>query len=66
MENLQIFLIFYKVRTFGSVRGSVFFLEVRRFEVWFQRMNLGSEDSRFGFLKVHEVRGSVFSGLFQV
>ena len=29
-------------------------------------MNLGSEGSRFGFLKVQEVRGLVFSGSFQV
>ena len=57
------FLIFYAVRTFGLVRGLVFF---GRFEVQFQRMNLGSEGSRFSFLKVWEVRGSVFSGSFQV
>ena len=43
MENLPIFLIFYVVRTFGLVRGSIFF---RRFEVQFQRMNLDSEGSR--------------------
>ena len=60
------FLIFNTQRSFGSVQGSVFFLEVRRFEVWFQRMNLGSEGSRFGFLKVSEVLGSVFAGSFQV
>ena len=38
-----------------------FFWEVGRFEVHFQRTNLGLEGSRFGFLKVWEVRGSVFS-----
>ena len=57
------FLIFYAVRTFGLVRGLVFF---GRFEVQFQRMNLGLEGSQFGFLKVQEVRGSIFSGLLQV
>ena len=48
-----------------SLRFSLFW-EVRRFEVQFQRMNLGSEGSRFNFLKVWEVRDSVFSCLFQV
>ena len=42
------------------------FWEVWRFEVQFQRMNLGSEGSRFGFLKVRDVPGLVFSGSFQV
>ena len=46
------FLIFYVVRTFGSVQGSVFF---GRFEAWFERTNLGSGGSRFSFLKVWEV-----------
>ena len=36
------------------------------FVVQFQMMNLGSEGLKFGFLKVQEVRGSVFSGSFQV
>ena len=44
----------------------VVFWEVWRFEVQFQRMNLGSEGLRFSFLKVGEVRGLVFSGSFQV
>ena len=57
-------LIFYdEVRTFDSVLGSVFF---GRFEFQFQRTNLGSEGSRFNFLKVQEVRGLVFSGSFHV
>ena len=55
------FLIFYEVRTFGLVWGSVFF---GRFKVQFQWMNLGLEGSRFGFLEVQEVQGSVFSGSF--
>ena len=38
---------------FGS-RFSLFW-EVWRFEVWYQRMNLGSEGLRFSFLKVREV-----------
>ena len=36
------------------------FWEVRSFEVRFQRTNLGSDVSRFSFLKVREVRGSVY------
>ena len=60
-EKFAHFLMFYVVRTFGSVPGSVFFV---RFEVWFERTNLGLEGSRFRFLKDREVRGSVFSGLF--
>ena len=60
------FLIFYAVRTFGSVQGFVFFRRVQRFKVQFQGTNLGSEGSRFGFLHLREVQGSVFSDLFQV
>ena len=60
------FLIFYEVRTFGSVQGSIFFWNDQSFKVQFQSTNPGSEDSRFSFLKVQEVRGSVFSGSFQV
>ena len=56
------FLIFYEVRTFGLAQGLIFF---GRFEVRYQRTNPCSEGLWFGFLKVREVRGSVFSGSFQ-
>ena len=45
------------------VQGLVLF---GRFEFRFQRTNLGSEGSRFGFLNAREVWGLVFSGSFQV
>ena len=48
-----------------SSRFSLFW-EVWRFEVQFQKTNLCSEGSRFSFIKVLEVRGSVFSGSFHV
>ena len=49
----------YEVKTFGLVQGLVFF---GRFQVRFE----SSEGSRYDFLKIREVRGSLFSGLFQV
>ena len=53
MENLHIFDI-----QRSKVQSSVQF--VGRFEVKFQRTNLGSKGSNFGFLKVQKVQGSVF------
>ena len=65
MENLPIFdILCSKNLWFGSRFG--LFWEAQRFKVQFQKMNLGSEGSKFSSLKVREVRGSVFSGSFQV
>ena len=60
------FFIFYVVRTFGSVQGSFFFGRFGCSKFSFRGQTFGLEGSRFGFLKVREVRGSVFSGSFQV
>ena len=60
------FLIFYAVRTIGSVQGLVFFKRFGGSKFSFRGRTLGAKGSSFGFLKVCEVRGSIFSGSFQV
>ena len=45
-EKFAHFLLFYEVRIFGSIRGSVFF---RRFEV---RCQSSEDEPRFGRLEV--------------